>query len=904
MKKFQWSSCYTNILSISFLLYSFQIQSTYRNDIYVSKEELSEVLDNSDTDYDYLGAEFSSLYEVIAQISQLEDSENSVLTELKNHIENGFSIGLHKAVLDALEYAEQVLEDNSDKLNQTDVLELAEDLETVINQVVNKALAIDTKKMIFNHGENVEDMVLRANPSLVAPGACPCPSGCSSPKIKVREPLEVYCRSRFRRSVEVGGKLKVYGKSTFKSHVDFDRHVKFRDDAVFKDNVYIKGDLTVDGTVTFNGPITGVTIIDVVIENLSATDIFVENLSAVDATIQNLSVTDLTVLSCMDSLCVNTLSVSDLVFTSCLDTLCVDDLSVVDASVSGTLSVADAIIANATITNGTITNFSSTDAVIQNASITDLTVLSCMDSLCVNNLSVGDIVILSCIDSLCVIDLSAVDATISGVLSAADAIIADATITNGTITNLSSTDAIITNATITNLSATDAFIQNLSVGDIIILSCLDSLCVVDLSAVDASISGTLSAADAIIGDATITNGTIANLSSTDAIITNATITTLSVTDLTVASCIDSLCVLNLSTTDISAGSLSLCDLTVTCDIFMNNSTSAAVGNIFKGINSFIHNFGINNTFVGINAGNFTTAGSENVGVGLNALFSNTTGFNDTAIGAFAMNTNTIGSDNSAYGAYSLVNNTQGDQNTAIGNYALVSNTTGLGNTSLGYQAGYSLDGGNNNTFLGNNAGLGLATGGTNLMIGYNSGLSLTTGNDNIYIANPGVSTETGVIRIGTPATQIAAFVQGVFGTAVTGTGIEVFVDANGQLGTVVSSEQFKHDIADMAEKSEDIYKLRPVTFVYNADATEAPQYGLIAEEVEQAFPDLVVYDESGKPFTVRYHFLPQLLLNEVQKLHATVQDQASAIQELRNDNAQLHEAMNAVMTRLHQIARK
>jgi len=885
MKKFRLAHCYS--LAISFLLLTFQVQ-TVENEIYVSKEELHEILDNADQRYVYLGEQFSDLYRVVSCINELEENEYSIIGELKRHIEDGFSIGLYEAVLKALEYAESTLEKHASKLDIQESQEVANALAVVINQLVNDTLTINTKKLL-SQTEVIDDrMITRCgsnNCNTTFSDGCPLPRCCIEPVkvVKVRAPLEVWGNARFKKNVQIDGKLKVYGKSVFKEDVKFEDDVKFKDDVVFKEDVLIEGDLTVDGTVTFNGPIQGLTIIDVIIENLSATDIFVENLSVIDANIENLTVTDLVVLSCMDSLCVNELSVGDIVFASCLDSLCVNNLSAVDAVVSGTLSVNDEIVGDITATT-----LSATDGVIANLSVTDLAVANCIDNLCVNNLSVGDIVITSCIDAICATNLSVVDLTVTGTASINDAII------NNTTTNtLSATDAVIDNLSVTDLvvlSCMDSLcVNNLSVGDIIISSCLDSLCVTDLSAVDVSISGTLSVAD-VIAD----NITVDTLSATDGVIGN-----LSVTDLAVANCIDDLCITNLSVTDIFAGSLSLCDLIVSCDIFMENTNGPAIGNIMKAGNRFVHNAGTDNTFVGVNSGNFTTTGAENVGVGRNALFSNTTGFNDTAVGAFSMNSNTIGADNAAYGSYSLVNNIQGNDNVALGNYTLVTNTTGLGNTAVGFQAGYSLATGNNNVFVGNNAGLNLATGFTNVIIGYNTGLSLTSGDDNIYIANPGVATETGVIRIGTPATHVATFIQGIFGTAVQGTGIAVFVDANGQLGTVVSSARFKHDIEDMGVQSEDIYKLRPVTFVYNNDATDTVQYGLIAEEVDEAFPALVVHDEDGKPYTVRYQLLPQLLLNELQKLNATVQDQAITINELKMDTAQLNAAMSNVMARLN-----
>lgn len=68
----------------------------------------------------------------------------------------------------------------------------------------------------------------------------------------------------------------------------------------------------------------------------------------------------------------------------------------------------------------------------------------------------------------------------------------------------------------------------------------------------------------------------------------------------------------------------------------------------------------------------------------------------------------------------------------------------------------------------------------------------------------------------------------------------------------------------MGDASEAIYNLRPTTFTYKG-STET-HYGLIAEEVDQVMPNLVVYDKSGDPQTVMYHELPALLLNEIQKL--------------------------------------
>jgi hypothetical protein len=51
----------------------------------------------------------------------------------------------------------------------------------------------------------------------------------------------------------------------------------------------------------------------------------------------------------------------------------------------------------------------------------------------------------------------------------------------------------------------------------------------------------------------------------------------------------------------------------------------------------------------------------------------------------------------------------------------------------------------------------------------------------------------------------------------------------------------------MGKASEALLSLRPVTFHYkkNIDPKGAPQFGLVAEEVEKVNPDLVVRDAEG-----------------------------------------------------------
>jgi len=133
----------------------------------------------------------------------------------------------------------------------------------------------------------------------------------------------------------------------------------------------------------------------------------------------------------------------------------------------------------------------------------------------------------------------------------------------------------------------------------------------------------------------------------------------------------------------------------------------------------------------------------------------------------------------------------------------------------------------------------------------------------------------------------------------------VFINSQGQLGTVNSAARYKRDIQAMGEHSQGVYQLRPVTFRYKQDAQGPRQYGLIAEEVAKVYPELVVRGAKGEVESVQYHELIPMLLNEVQhqqqarevqaqQLNAQSQQlsaQAQQIAELQTQNTRLQAAL-------------
>jgi hypothetical protein len=333
----------------------------------------------------------------------------------------------------------------------------------------------------------------------------------------------------------------------------------------------------------------------------------------------------------------------------------------------------------------------------------------------------------------------------------------------------------------------------------------------------------------------------------------------------------------------------------------NQSTGEGVRNTATGAGALLSNtLGFQNTANGAFALFSNTEGVYNTAIGESTLFFNTIGSGNTAIGVHALYSNSMGGDNTAVGAAALPSNTEGSENTAIGSQALLNNTLGLKNTAHGAFALRLNTAGNNNTATGYRALVGNVSGVDNTAHGYLAlanctgsynvglagGFNLTNGDFNIDIGNDGEAGESGTIRIGSFCCQSRAFIAGISGVTVSG-GATVYVKSDGQLGTSTSSARFKQDIRNMDKASETLLGLRPVTFRYKPelDPEGIAQFGLIAEEVEQVNPDLVVRDENGKVYSVRYDQVNAMLLNEFLKEHKRVEQQEATIAQLSKDIA-------------------
>jgi len=327
---------------------------------------------------------------------------------------------------------------------------------------------------------------------------------------------------------------------------------------------------------------------------------------------------------------------------------------------------------------------------------------------------------------------------------------------------------------------------------------------------------------------------------------------------------------------------------------LQSLTDGIVNTAFGRSALFSNTTGNFNSAGGVSTLSHNTTGSRNTATGAFALIDNTTGDENTAAGASALGSNTTGSFNSATGVNALFFNTVGEDNTATGHSALVSNTTGSSNTAAGADALQSNIGGDENTAAGSfslannatgsrNTAIGFealrdSTGNQNVAVGHGAGAALESGNRNIYLGHPGVASESRTMRLG--SSQTRTFIAGVASTGVFGDAVRI--NANGQLGVQVSSARYKRNIEPMGTSSDGVFKLRPVTYVYNDDDQGTRQYGLIAEEVVTVYPELVTRTETGDVQGVRYEELIPMLLNELQRQQRELTELRNLVGELQS----------------------
>lgn len=325
--------------------------------------------------------------------------------------------------------------------------------------------------------------------------------------------------------------------------------------------------------------------------------------------------------------------------------------------------------------------------------------------------------------------------------------------------------------------------------------------------------------------------------------------------------------------------------------------------------------GINNTAAGAFALKENLSGSANTAIGRDALGLNTVGSSNTAAGQGALTSNVSGDGNAAFG-YAALSSTTGATNAAFGLFALFSNVSGNDNSGFGYNS----DVGNNNQV--NSAAIGararvdcsncMVLGSINGINGATAdvkvGIGLTTPVAPLHIRANSASGSPHLLleenngsddsRITFRNSVAPARYWDVWGyTDATsananlnffyaGVGDVLSLKGNGNAtltGTLTqnSDARLKTNIIPISNLAGSLVKLNGYSYQWkNKNLDQSEQIGLLAQEVEKYFPQLVKEDVLGNK-SVNYSGLIPVMIEVIKQQQSSIDALKKEMEEIK-----------------------
>jgi len=234
-------------------------------------------------------------------------------------------------------------------------------------------------------------------------------------------------------------------------------------------------------------------------------------------------------------------------------------------------------------------------------------------------------------------------------------------------------------------------------------------------------------------------------------------------------------------------------------------------------------------------------------------------------------------------------------NTAVGVYALNTLTTGTSNTALGYNAGQAITTGTDNTLVGFKSGKGV-TGNYNIILGEDPSSAITTGSSNILIGN----SLSNVTNTSNTQLDIGDLIMGSISSSApeVGIGTKTYqgqgLTVSGKVWAtqfeMTSDARLKTDIRPLVDSLSRIEQVKGVTFEWKPPESRTlgkgmslplnqPQMGVLAQDVEAAFPQAVATGPDGLK-TVNYESLVAPLIEAVKAQQEEIRRLTPLVEEV------------------------
>jgi len=325
--------------------------------------------------------------------------------------------------------------------------------------------------------------------------------------------------------------------------------------------------------------------------------------------------------------------------------------------------------------------------------------------------------------------------------------------------------------------------------------------------------------------------------------------------------------------------------------------------------------GVSNIAIGTAALYANDSGESNIAVGSESLTSNVAGHGNVAIGGAAMSDNILGSDNIAIGQWAMGDNKEaidgwytvgigeprftrniavgansmwrhgGVNNVAVGADALAGislmPSKGGDNVALGWAAGVNNEG-SRNVYIGAKAGGGISDGNGNVLIGYKAGSKLPKNSSNkLVIANGEKPSEQLIVG------DFFRRHLKILGKVV------VSQTLNAKSFNTTSDARLKKDIQPIDDALSSVLQLQGKSYRWNEDE-DKQDIGLIAQDVEQIFPQLVAEDANGFK-AIAYSRLTAVLVEAIKEQQGQI---ASLQQENRELKSRIDSELSLLLSRV------
>jgi len=277
-----------------------------------------------------------------------------------------------------------------------------------------------------------------------------------------------------------------------------------------------------------------------------------------------------------------------------------------------------------------------------------------------------------------------------------------------------------------------------------------------------------------------------------------------------------------------------------------------------GVNA--NNTGTYFTNIGYAAGRYNSSMNFNVHLGYAAGNRGTNAIKNVAIGAYAMYADS--------GSYMT-----GDNSTSVGHESMYNISSGYNNSGLGYQSFYNLTTGYNNTAIGNFAGDALLTGYNNTYLGNSTDASSTSAINQTMIGYDATGQADNSVTLGN--SDVTAIYMAEDSGATIYAGNATF----GGDVTISSDIRLKSNIVSLGSTLSKLLLIDGKSYTMNSDGKD--KIGVLAQEVQEVFPELVGEDTEGM-LTVNYQGLVPVLINALKEQESKINDQQNQIDELKN----------------------